>query len=50
MIDLSILRARIAELESRNMSYAPASVRARWDFDLKALKMLLALLENKGEN
>lgn len=49
-INISQLRERIAELDSRNMRYAPASVRAKWDFDLKALKMLLVLMENKGEN
>jgi hypothetical protein len=49
MINISELRARIAELESRNMSFAPRFVRATWDFDLKALKMLLALLSEKGD-
>ena len=48
MIELEKLRARIAELERYYMGNAPAPVRARSEFDLQALKLLLEKLE-KGE-
>lgn len=49
MIDLTILRARIQELQNRDMKYAPERVRARWQFDLEALKELLAFREREGK-
>jgi len=47
MIDIPTLRARIAEYErsGNGSKYAPDSVRAKWEFDLAALKLLLSLLE-----
>lgn len=47
--DLDHLRTRIAELESRDMRFAPYSVRRAWLFDLTAMRELLALRE-KGAN
>jgi hypothetical protein len=49
-IDIPTLRARIAEYERSGvgLKYAPASVRAKWEFDITALKLLLTLIE-KGE-
>jgi hypothetical protein len=46
-IEIPALRARIAEYErcGRGLKYAPDEVRAKWAFDLAALKLLLSLLE-----
>jgi hypothetical protein len=46
-IDIPSLHARIVDFERRVSIYkhAPAEVRARWEFDLAALKLLLSYLE-----
>lgn len=46
-VDIPTLRARITEFERSRagLTYAPASVRAKWEFDLAAFKLLLSLLE-----
>jgi hypothetical protein len=45
MIDPDQLRTRTAELERHFMGRAPVRVRERAEFDIKALKFLLALME-----
>lgn len=50
MIDIVRLRSRIAELERFEMKNAPAPVRERSQFDLKALQMLLSLIEGEKGN
>lgn len=48
-MNIEALRARIREYEAHAaaMTKAPAPVRERAEFDLKALKLLLSLLEKK---